>query len=43
MFCKKKVARNIGKMARDQLPCAVEKLSGKVKIKEWKKYLSLKM
>ena len=33
----KKIARNIGKMALEQLPGVVEKLSGKVKSKRLKK------
>ena len=36
-IAKKKVACNIGKMAYEQLPGAVEKLSGKVKNKRLKK------
>ena len=36
---KSKVARNIGKMALEQLPGVVEKLSGKVKNKRLKKIL----
>ena len=46
-FCKKiaksKVALNIGKMALEQLPGEVEKLSEKVKTKKLEKYLVLKM
>ena len=43
MFCKKvaksKVARNIGRMALEELLGAVEKVSGKVKNKKLKKIL----